>query len=454
MTAAPAVLASTAAQLDARLATAQADGHVPSLVAAVVREGAIGWTGQRGRAVRRGSDERPDADTQYRIGSITKTMTAVLVLQLRDHGRIDLADPLSVHLPEAAFGDRSIRSLLAHASGLPAEPPGPWWERSPGPTWAGLSEAVADISAVLPAGRQHHYSNLGYALLGQLVASLHGCTWAKVLQGQLLDPLGMSRTTYRAQVPAAAGFSVHPYAGTLTDEPAHDTGAMAPAGQLWSTATDLGAWVRFLTAPSSEILAADTLEEMTIIQSADPGAGLRDAYGLGLRLLEHRGTVLVGHTGSMPGFLAAVFAERRAGVGSVVLANTTRGLDVAGLAGDLITTVLEREPPLTAEWLPNDDVGATGELLGPWYWGNTPFAMSLGGELLMLAGAAADRPTRFRLADTDAYLGLDGYFTGETLQVFRRGTGEISHLELATFVLTRTPYDPVTPIPGQLPTAD
>ena len=445
----PRVLESTAVLLDAQVAKAQVAGMVPSMVAALIRHGDVVWTGSRGRAVRRGSDERPHRDTQYRIGSITKTITAALVMQLRDEGRLDLADPLSRHVPDAPFGDRTLRSLLAHTAGVPAEPPGDWWERSPGRAWADLRAAVETARAVLPAGRQYHYSNVSYALLGQLVSRLLGRSWADAVQTRVLGPLEMTRTSYHPEEPAAQGFSVHPYAGTLTDEPAQDTLAMAPAGQLWSTLGDLGAWLTFLADPDSAVLAPETIEEMAIVQSGD----LRDGYGLGLRLLAHDEAVLVGHTGSMPGFLAAGFIDRATKVGAVVLANATAGLNVTGLVRDLVGTVLDREPPLPTEWAPTAEAGAPGELLGPWYWGNTPFTLSLRDGGLVLDTPARQQPTRFRPVEGDAYVGLDGYFTGETLRVVRRPEGDISHLDVATFVLTRTPYDPAAPIPGGPPEA-
>ena len=436
----PAVLESTAALLEQRLAREQATGQLPSVVAGVVRDGALVWSGARGSRPRRGTDHRPDADTQYRIGSITKTMTAALVLQLRDEGRLDLADPLALHLPDAPYGERSIRSLLAHTGGVGAEPPAPWWERSPGRSWEELAAGLSGQASVLPAGRQYHYSNVSYALLGQLVAALRRSPWRQVLEERLLAPAGLTRTSYTAREPVARGFSVHPFAETLADEPAHDTAAMAPAGQLWSTASDLATWVAFLAAPDPAVLAPDTVEEMAIVQSADPATAGADAYGLGLRLVSSDGRRLRGHTGSMPGFLAAAFVAADEHVGAVALANATRGLDGLKLTDDLIATVLEHEPALPTEWLPNDSTGEHAELLGAWYWGNTPIALRVRSGVLVLDSPGSERLTRFEPVPGGGYRGCDGYFTGEELRVARRPDGTVAHLDLATFVLTRTPY--------------
>ncbi|HSX98610.1 MAG TPA: serine hydrolase domain-containing protein, partial [Streptomyces sp.] len=111
-----------------RIAVAQAEGRTPSLVAAVVRGGETVWNGARTSV----EGHAPDENVQYRIGSITKTFTAVLVLRLRDEGVLDLGDPLEKHLPGTGAGEATIAELLAHTGGLAAESPSPWWERTSG----------------------------------------------------------------------------------------------------------------------------------------------------------------------------------------------------------------------------------------------------------------------------------------------------------------------------------
>src|SRR6188472_3632599 len=103
------VLPGTAHRLLARVAAAQADERLPSLVAGIVRHGDLAWAGGRGRV--RGT--APTPDTQYRIGSISKTFTALLVMRLRDEGALDLTDSFADHVPGAPFGDRTIGQLLS-----------------------------------------------------------------------------------------------------------------------------------------------------------------------------------------------------------------------------------------------------------------------------------------------------------------------------------------------------
>jgi CubicO group peptidase (beta-lactamase class C family) len=446
------VLASTGVHLTSALARAQAEGRLPSVVAGVLCDGELAWSGGRGRCVRLGSDERPDADTQYRIGSITKTFVAALVMQLHEEGLLDLDDTVGTHVPEGPYAERTLRSLLSHTSGMQAEPTGPWWERTPGVDYAELARSNPSTGAALPPGQEFHYSNLGFAVLGEVVARLRDRPWDEVLRQRLLDPLGMRRTTYHAQPPAADGFAVDYLAGTLAPEPAYDSGAMAPAGQLWSTAADLVRWMQVLVDPPEEVLSRDSLRLMATVQGALPGADLVGAYGLGLQMSGPGPRVLLGHGGSVPGFASAVFVDPRSGVGAVVLCNGGYGLDGVGLTRTLVETVLEHEPPLPPEWRPVEKVpDHLRELLGPWHWGHAPFVMRTDGGELVLTSTTGSKEFRFRRTGDDTYVGLSGYHVGETMRVVRHHDGSVSHLDIATFVYTRTPYDPRAPIPGGAP---
>jgi D-alanyl-D-alanine carboxypeptidase len=428
----------------ADLVDASADrGRLPSLVAAAGFGRRPWWTREVGLTGR-----------QYRIGSITKTFTAALVMRLRDEGRLDLDDSVSAHLPDAPFGNRSVRSLLAHCSGMPAEPAGPWWERSSGQSWDDLVAANAGRSVVFRRNTRYHYSNLGYAVLGQLVARLRKASWWECVQAELLVPLGLAETTY---LPLER-------TGALVGERVQETGAMAPAGQLWSTPADLISWADVLAQGRGDesggrmplVIGPDTLSqesavEMRTVQSGDPDDQHEGAYGLGLRLHWAATGTLAGHTGSMPGFLAAMFVDPRTHVSAVVMANVTTGLEVERLAADMIARLQPMGYHLTERENEPDPEDAMPDLEGDWFWGNTRFRLTATSDGLILESER--QPWRFVRDRVDGYLGRNGYTAGETLSVVRRADGTPSHLEVATFVLTREPYDPSAPIPGGPPIA-
>lgn len=434
-------LPSTRRALLHRLARAQRDGRAPSLTALVIRDGVPGWCDVRGQV-------EGGADAAYRIGSITKTFTAVLVLQLRDEGRLRLTDPVGRHLPEVG-GEQTLQQLLCHAGGLASELAGDWWERVPGPDFAGLAAAVAGDAGRLPAGARFHYSNLGFALLGEVVARVSGRSWAEQLQQRLLDPLELSRTSLQPRHPAAAGWAVHPHADVLLPEPTPDTAAMAPAGQLWSTAADLGRWARFLGGDTGGVLAPDTLEEMRHPASVDDGARWTTAMGLGLQLRRVDGRALAGHLGSMPGFLAALWTEPATGDAAVALANATSGVAVGTLAEDLLHVLRTEEPALPGPWRPSQVAPELLELTGTWYWGPAPSTVAVEGvDGLRLDGGEAGRSSRFRPRGDGTFVGLDSYFAGERLRPVRDAAGGLTHLDVGTFVFTRQPYDPAEVVPG------
>ncbi|WP_220187931.1 serine hydrolase domain-containing protein, partial [Pseudonocardia pini] len=322
------LLPSTERLLLARVARAQRDGRCPSLVAGVVRDGGLAWSAGRGAV------EEPATDVQYRLGSISKTVCAITVLRLRDEGLLDLSDPLERHLPGTPLGDRTLTQLLSHTGGVTSESPGPWWERTPGGDLAALGLTEAD--GVLPAGRRFHYSNLGFGLLGELVARARGRSWDEVARDEVLHPLGMRRTTPRPTGRAAQGYAVHPWSDELLPEPEHHAGVMAPAGQLWATATDLGRLGAFLLGDGGDVLGPATIEEMTLPAGVDFSGPNWSSYGLGVQVQRHEGHTLVGHGGSMPGFLAGLWADREDRIAALALANVTTGLD-GGLPAALVS---------------------------------------------------------------------------------------------------------------------
>ncbi|GGS58544.1 serine hydrolase domain-containing protein [Streptomyces cinerochromogenes] len=444
-----ALLPGTRRALLHRIAVAQAEGRAPSLVAAVVRDGQAVWHGARTSVDGHG----PDETVQYRIGSITKTFTAVLVMRLRDEGLLDLGDPLEKHLPGTGVGEATIAELLAHTAGLAAETPAPWWERTPGSLRPELSDVLGEQPVVHPVGRRHHYSNPGYTLLGALVEEVRGAPWEEVLRGEILEPLGLHRTSAQPVPPHAGGWAVHPWADALLPEPLEDLGRMASAGQLWSTTGDLARFAVFLARGDDRVLSAESVREMRTPAAPAEAADVLDGatYGLGMQIQRRDGRLLVGHSGSLPGFLANVTISVDDDVAAVVLANCTSGLLVAAVGADLVRIVAEAEPRIPEPWRPLREVDpAVLELVGQWYWGTYAFGLraTADGLLALAPLAGGGRRARFRANGDGTWTGLEGYYAGELLRPVRRPDGSLSHLDLGSFVFTRQPYEPGSSVPG------
>jgi CubicO group peptidase (beta-lactamase class C family) len=317
---------------------AQSEHRLPSISTAVVVRGervlelAIGVADAQ-------SGREATPDTQYRIGSITKTFTASAVMALVDEGKVALDDPLGRHV--AAAGDRplTIRRLLSHASGLQREPVGHVWETFEFPTTAELLDRLDEAEQILEPGAHWHYSNLAYALLGEVVAQASGQPYEQFVEERLLGPAGLGRTSWERTEPSARGYFVDPYSGVLHPEAeVRRIGGVSAAGDLWLTTGDLCRWGAWL---------ADR-EAMHEVQAmADPHHWLV-AHGLGLRLHRRGDRILYGHDGAMPGFLASLVCSREEDVQVAVLTiASTPASEVVELALGLVERTIElhsREP--------------------------------------------------------------------------------------------------------------
>ncbi|MET9465339.1 serine hydrolase domain-containing protein [Streptomyces sp. NPDC006544] len=441
------LLPATRRSLARRIAAAQREGRAPSLVAAVVRGGEVVWEGSRTMVEGHG----PDGDVQYRIGSITKTFTAVLVMRLRDEGLLELGDRVEKFLPGTGLDEVTVGQLLSHTGGLAAETPGEWWERTAGTLRPRLSDVLGERPFRFAPGRRHHYSNPGYTLLGSLVEAVRARPWEEVLRAEVLEPLGLERTTAQPVAPHAGGWAVHPWADVMMPEPLEDLGLMAPAGQLWSTTGDLAKFAAFLVRGDARVLSAESVREMrTAAAPPEPGAaGL--GYGLGMQLTADGSRPLAGHSGSLPGFVAGLWLSEADDVAAVVLANCTSGVPASTVAADLVGIVADAEPRMPEPWRPLREADPVAlELCGPWYWGTSANAVRLTYDGFLELGpvSGSGRTARFRPEPDGSWTGLNGYYAGESLRAVRRPDGSVSHIDLASFVFTREPYDPNAPVPG------
>ena len=215
----------------------------PGVAFGIVEDGRLVHAGAHG-AARLSDGAPPTADTQFRIASMTKSFTASTILMLRDEGRLGLDDAVATHVPELA-GWRpwsadspaiSIRHLLTMTAGLPTDDP--WGDRQQG---AGdrrvraVPRRLACRSWARPAVR-FEYSNLGYAILGRIVANVTGTEYGAAVRDRLLSPLGLRAGFDVDAIPPelrATGYVRR--ADAWQEEPIDGHGAFAPMGGLWAS---------------------------------------------------------------------------------------------------------------------------------------------------------------------------------------------------------------------------
>ena len=333
----------------------QQRGSQPGLAYGIVAGGALVHEGGLGERWLGGPP--PDASTVFRIASMTKSFTAAAILALRDDGALRLDDPVADFVPElrglrpvtADAPAITIRHLLTMTAGFPTDDP--WGDRQQGLPLAGFAALLRrGVRAAWPPGTCFEYSNLGYALLGRVIAAATQTGYAEFVTARLLGPLGLDRTGYEAAAadPAglARGYQRHPegWAELVPD----GYGAFAPMGGIFSCVRDLARWASGFAAAFPAAFPAGTetaggphplrratrremqLPQVTIAPQemvrlpGDPAAGVQHSYGFGLFIEESPAWGrIVQHSGGYPGFGSHMRWHPGTGLAVIVLANST-----------------------------------------------------------------------------------------------------------------------------------
>jgi CubicO group peptidase (beta-lactamase class C family) len=428
------------ARLDRLVAGAQREKRMPSLAAAVLRDGELIWEKAVGAADVE-ADVEATPDTQYRVGSITKTFTAAAIMQLRDAGKLDLEDTLDRHV-EGAAHTPTIRRLLSHASGLQRETQDDSWLTLRFAQPDELLETLAQAELVLPSGARFHYSNLAFALLGIVVERVSGIPYTDYVRERLFEPVGLTRVSFEPEAPAAKGYLAQPYADGVWDTVGVETGAWASAGQIWGTAADICRWGAFFADPDESVLAKKSAEEMRTVQVIAEHDRWLSGYGLGLELRRDGERILAGHGGSMPGFIARLYFSPGEKVVVTALTNESEAaLGELGLA--LVATTVDEWPVAPEPWRvgepPPDDVVP---LLGAWFieaarlvfrWQEGKLEARYDGMLDWEPSAVFERET------DDRWRTVSGPEQGEALRIERDEDGTIARLIWAGYPVTREP---------------
>jgi CubicO group peptidase (beta-lactamase class C family) len=429
-----------AARLEQLVRREQREKRMPSVAAGVLRDGELVWETAVGIADVE-ADVETTPDTQYRIGSITKTFTAAAIMQLRDAGKLDLEDPLDKHVEGAAHRP-TIRRLLSHASGLQRETQDDSWLTLRFASPDELLETLEQAELVLPSGARFHYSNLAFALLGIVVERVSGMAYQDYIRERLFGPAGLTRVSFEPQSPAAKGYLAQPYADGVWDTVGVETGAWASAGQLWGTAADICRWGAFLADPDEAVLASSSAEEMRTVQVIDDHERWLSGYGLGLGLRRDDDRILAGHGGSMPGFIAQLMFSAKDKVAAAVLTNESEAA-LGELSLALVRTTIEEWPVAPEAWRigepPPDDVVP---LLGIWFMEAARLVLRWrDGKLeARFDGIPEWQPSSiFERETDDRWRTVSGPEHGEALRIQRDADGSITQMVWAGYPVTREP---------------
>jgi CubicO group peptidase (beta-lactamase class C family) len=291
-----------------------------------------------------------DADTRFRIGSVTKQFTAACVLQLAEQGKLRIEDSIRTYMPDypAKTGDRvTLHELLSHTSGIPSYTDDDAFMngRDKDHTPAQVLAAFKDKPLHFEPGSDWEYSNSNYFLLGLVIEKVSGQTYERYLQDHVLGAAGMTRTS-TVDAPDAPDTAIGYDGDDSGDETLSRARAISmtvpfAAGALRSTVNDLLKWDRALagTAVLSEASKARMF------------APVRNEYGYGVGVDTVEGHVVESHGGGIDGFRSYFVRIPDAGLAVVVLCNSPvdpepigRALPPMLLAGKRTPPVREREP--------------------------------------------------------------------------------------------------------------
>jgi CubicO group peptidase (beta-lactamase class C family) len=340
--------------LDAYVAKTMADGKVPGLALAIVRNDSVIYL--KGYGVKKiGTTDKVDENTLFEIGSATKTFTSTLVGILQTDGKLRFDDKISAHLPDFrmydpyASAEVTIRDALSHRSGL-ARGELMWLA-------SGLSrtEIIHRLRFQPPATSfrsAYAYNNPMIVVAGEVAAKAGGSTWEDLIQRRILSPLGMTRSQ-----PVVRDFSrvtnvATPHAIGPSDSYAQEHEILeniGPAGSINSTARDMAQWLRFQmhdgTFDGKRIISTAALREihtpqMLIGGGSRGGAEITrpNAYGLGFFVGDFRNNVYWNHGGNTVGMTTAMGMLPAEKIGAVVLTN----LDHTNVGEAVLRYVLER----------------------------------------------------------------------------------------------------------------
>ena len=402
------------------------------------------------------------ADTIYSIGSISKLFTSIAVMQLVEAGKLRLDDELTsaaphLTLPRAAPGGGPItlRNMLTHSSGLPAEGGLPGFEAPDFrfPTQAELRLQFAQVTSLQRSGERYRYSNFAMSLLAEVIEAASGQRYEEYVHQHVLVPLGLKDTQPRLPIELlgqrlALGYGPILRDGTRALHKPFDTRGYAAAAGFSSTVPDLARFAswqfRLLKGGGREVLRADTLQEMQRVHWTDPDG--RITAGLGFSVSFSGSTRLVGHTGNTPGYFSVLTMQPQDELAVIVLTNNEVSVDEYARS---MCMLLDKGRSLPTPEVSGSVLSAYSGLYSRRNRGGEEAILPWGRELALIPLPSRDPAGEMLLLahtkdDIFQLIRPDGSH-GEEVSFLRDGTGKVTGYKHAAHVSPRMRELPSSP---------
>lgn len=370
--------------------------NIPGIVAMVVNDQDILWKGAFGKSNVE-QNIKIDTTTICSICSITKTFTAIAIMKLVEEGKLNLNDKVKDLLPfykvRQKFpegGAITIKSLLSHTSGLPGNT-GQSYFSGPVFTFPSQKEfrnVLKEIKTKNTVGTDIDYSNVGYALLGEIIEKISGVSYKKYLVDEVLHPLNMTETYLESNTitnnKKAVGYTALNRNRARNKVNTFLTKSMKPAMGLWTNIDDLAKYAswqfRLRDAINSEVLKPNTLKRMHNAHATSLNGNM--SWGLGFEVIkDSKGNDWISHGGTCPGFVSLFQLNLTTKMGIAIIINTNRAFTFRYING--IKQILSKVKPV--EELKNnvnlkDYIGFYN--LNP--WNSEMYVSTWGNDLVML----------------------------------------------------------------------
>jgi len=327
-------------RLDAQVAKEVAKDNVGSVTVGVVSGARLVWTKSYGWA---DSEKKIQAtsETLYRIGSITKEVTALMLLQLVQDGKLHFSDPVEKYFPEInkvqgrfpGAPPITLIQLATHTSGLDREPENTeTYVKGPVAEWEKvLIAALPHTKYIYEPGLRFSYSNIGYAILGAALSRAAGQPYVEYVDQRIFKPLGMTSSFFepndgiRSRI--AKGYANEDgKIDTETPEREHQgRGYKVPNGAIYTTVEDLARFVSFeMGEEVPGVLKKESLDE-SFKYMINASEDLKGGYGVGFEARRLDDVLLHGHSGGVAGYQAQAYFDRSSRTGLIMLRNELGG---------------------------------------------------------------------------------------------------------------------------------
>lgn len=302
-------------QIDEYLQSSVKSANIPGMASIIVNKDNVLFSNTYGNC--------PSIDTPFIIGSLSKSFTAISIMQLVEQGRISLNDKISTYLHDVAVGDKiTVKQLLNQKSGL------------------GAYQSLSNLKMTDSYGT-YQYANINYGLLGKVIETVSGMSYEEYLTEHIFNPLKMTRSAASLEgsrknglIDGYRNFFGIPVAGAPA-YPDECSWSQVSAGYISSSISDMGKYLQMYLSGGKNVVSAKSIDTV-FYDNVPVKSGSPSYYGMGWSLSGEYSQPVLGHSGLVENYMSYMFILPKSGIGGVILVNTNDYLVANSIMDDNI----------------------------------------------------------------------------------------------------------------------